>query len=508
MKFTDEQKDLLAFLPKALKNSKELTDSSKLVLGNIIFLYGMEDAQKNGYVYRTNPKMMEETGIKSEHTLIGAVRLLELLGYIETKRGKRKEASTYKLLINCSKTPQNCSNNCSEIETLQNQVLLLQKQMVLLQKEVENLKNCSNNCSTDTDKDIEIEKDIYTTCGNDTCMEEDNIKEKTYIKEMEHKDNGTMGISPSDERDESFWEFYNSLEDGDDWDESQTEGVNRKTKENEMNDNGMNGMNANGNEEKRNDTTTSTYGYANTGGKGNNPSREKVNISTYEDKNNTSTESLEKITATAAQSETEKKRASLLKNIEEGKKFMYEASNMKDLNGWKMQMEYITMQFNNLKKITSPEAYKSVRTDFKRWWDATKQFFPTDYKKHIAKKEQKQHPKRNLEKNIKPIDVRILQYWIDERENANAQEQKDNAQNMIDTVLSGWYDKYETDAIVQVCQECHLNGSGGQETAKVEQLPTEHKTTQYKPREEEYGDFLNDSPKIYYINTPSAQVAN
>ena len=82
MKFTDEQKKLLAILPKTLKNSKELTDSSKLVLSNIIFLYGMEEAQKNCFVYRTNTKMMEETGIKSEHTLIVARRHLELLGII------------------------------------------------------------------------------------------------------------------------------------------------------------------------------------------------------------------------------------------------------------------------------------------------------------------------------------------------------------------------------------------------------------------------------------------
>ena len=37
MKFTEEQIDLLAFLPQELRNTKELTDSSKLVLGDILF---------------------------------------------------------------------------------------------------------------------------------------------------------------------------------------------------------------------------------------------------------------------------------------------------------------------------------------------------------------------------------------------------------------------------------------------------------------------------------------
>ena len=74
----------------------------------------MEYAHNNGYVYRTNIKMMEETGIKSEHTLIMAIRTLVILKFIETKRGKRKEAGTYKLLKNCS---NNCSNNCKKCST-------------------------------------------------------------------------------------------------------------------------------------------------------------------------------------------------------------------------------------------------------------------------------------------------------------------------------------------------------------------------------------------------------
>lgn len=211
MKFTEEQKELLAFLPTELQNSKEITDSAKLVLGNIIFLYGMEEAQKNGYVYRTNQKMMEETGIKSEHTLIGAVRLLKILEYIKTKRGKRKEASTYELLINCSKTPQNCSNNCSEIETLQNQVLILQKQVVLLQKEIENLKNCSNNCSTDTETDKEIETDtksvsISLTKDNSMIKESNTVPYEDYsncdFSVFDELEKFTVTVTPTKEEKE------------------------------------------------------------------------------------------------------------------------------------------------------------------------------------------------------------------------------------------------------------------------------------------------------------------
>lgn len=289
MKFTDEQKELLAILPKTLKNSKELTDSSKLVLSNIIFLYGIEEAQKNGFVYRTNTKMMEETGIKSEHTLIVAIRHLELLGIIETKRGKRKEASTYKLLKNCSETLKNCSNKCSEIETLQNQVLLLQKDIVLLQKDIENLKNCSKKCSTDTDIDINIDKAPVDNVTEVTLQENNKIY-NINIKTSEDitPDDGTL------QDDEVENVFLNNSDD--DWlnyevkrsitdDVNNNLKLNNMKKENEMSDNGTNAMNAISEQSERqarenessesgtiNEITTSTLGYKN------NTSKEFQNI--------------------------------------------------------------------------------------------------------------------------------------------------------------------------------------------------------------------------------------
>ena len=305
MKFTETQKELLAMLPEHLQNSKELTDSAKLVLGNIVFLYGMEYAQNNGYVYRTNLKMMEETGIKSEHTLIMAIRTLVILKFIETKRGKRKEASTYKLLKNCSNKLENCSNklencsnncsnkfencsnkfeNCSnKFETLQNQVLLLQKEIVLLQKEIEILKNCSNNCSnnykkcsTDIDTDIDKEnnnnlsilelKDLGPKVTED--KKENKIKEKVnemrnaVLNEMEREvKNNEIQTSTPDEKNTNFnvkEPVYGNLTD-DLFDEI------FGMEENEMSDNGTSEMNAKSEmkcnvQHNINEMTTSTQG--------------------------------------------------------------------------------------------------------------------------------------------------------------------------------------------------------------------------------------------------------
>ena len=498
MKFTDEQKDLLAFLPKALKNSKELTDSSKLVLGNIIFLYGMEDAQKNGYVFRSYDDLMKDTFIKSKTSISRAIALLVQKEYIKVKSGRLKERKANEFtLLNGTLLNKKCTEKCTEKCTLTdywtNKIESLENEIVLLKKEIEELKKCTEKCTTETD--TEIEKDIYTTCSNSTCMEKDNIKEKSNKKEMDYRDNGSMGVSPSDERDESFWEFYNSLEDGDDLDESQMAEVKKNRKENEVKYIGMNGMNANRKGVKRNESITSTYG-------------NKDNTSTVVNENrSTSTESMKIYTATAAQTETEKKRESLLKNIEDGKRFMYEASKMKDLNVWCAQKDYLKIQFNNLKQITSPEAYKSEVQKFNNWWNATKHCFPNGWNEKQKEQTAPKH-QRIMQSTIETAQVSTMKHWVDILTNAETQEEKDNAQEMIERLLSIWQDKYDADSITKVCQECHLKASGEHQTAKVEQLPTQHKTMQYKPQEEECGDFASEDLKIYCINTPSVQVAN
>ena len=82
MKFTERQKDLLALLPNNLKNTKDLKESSKILLSYIIEMYGMDFAKVNGYVFKTNKEILSQTDIKQERTLIDAARELELNGYI------------------------------------------------------------------------------------------------------------------------------------------------------------------------------------------------------------------------------------------------------------------------------------------------------------------------------------------------------------------------------------------------------------------------------------------
>lgn len=97
MKLTDEQKEVLALLPKNVRESNELTDAPKLILANLMLLNGTDFAKDNGYIFRTNLALKEDTGIKSEKTIIAAVNKLIDFGFIQRTTGQRKSASEYRL---------------------------------------------------------------------------------------------------------------------------------------------------------------------------------------------------------------------------------------------------------------------------------------------------------------------------------------------------------------------------------------------------------------------------
>ena len=225
MKFTDEQKEVLALLPQDVKESNELTDAAKLILANLMLLNGTDFAKNEGYLFRTNQALKEDTGIKSEKTIIAAVNKLIELGFIERKAGQRKSASEYRLntvkiqeytvKIHCKNTVKNYSNklqykeentvknysnklqyNNDEIlliiNELQNTVNKLQYKITVIEDELLQYKNYSiknysenKNYSTDIDIDKEIESE---TNDNNDNTEEYNIKDQNE-KEIITEDN-------------------------------------------------------------------------------------------------------------------------------------------------------------------------------------------------------------------------------------------------------------------------------------------------------------------------------
>lgn len=188
-KYTNEE--LLEVLPSSVKETKELTIKQKVVLGQLCVYNGLEIAKKDGYFYRSNKDLCDDCDIKSEHTLIAATRKLEMLGFIDRKKGSRGTgASEYRInekLIGdyCKTNTANCSDNCSvklaemsiRIKELENTVKILVEKIAVIE---------GRNCSTDKDIDKEIE--INNNILNNILEETDSTKE---LEKEERKENFT-----------------------------------------------------------------------------------------------------------------------------------------------------------------------------------------------------------------------------------------------------------------------------------------------------------------------------
>ncbi|KWW32514.1 MAG: hypothetical protein F083_2652 [bacterium F083] len=176
---TERKKELLALLPIEVKQSKELTTNAKLILGNIIQLYGTDYARENKSCYRTNKQMMSDTQIRSENTIISCSIQLEQKGLITRVSGKRGEASTYILnvdVLNNYTSISDCSHGGNA-----NEIALLKASVSEIKSEIDNLRSTFEelmaaissitskaNCSTDIDTDIEEELYVDSTSAVET----------------------------------------------------------------------------------------------------------------------------------------------------------------------------------------------------------------------------------------------------------------------------------------------------------------------------------------------------
>ena len=205
MRFSDEQKEMLALLPNEVKDIKTLRDASKLLLSYIIELYGMDFAKNNGYVFKTNKEVLAQTGIKQERTLIDATRELEMKGYItrtagQRVKGEKNKASEYRLIGEMLQyaLPNTVSNTVSntvlntvsqynalllKINELEERIKILESQNTVSNTVSQNTVSQNVKYSTDTESDTESE-----TNDNNDNTEEYNIKDQNE-KEIITEDN-------------------------------------------------------------------------------------------------------------------------------------------------------------------------------------------------------------------------------------------------------------------------------------------------------------------------------
>ena len=212
-KFSDEQQELVALLPQGLP---KMTDGAKLVLANIILLYGTEFAKNNGYVYRSTDDMLKDTEISSKTTLARANRQLSQLGLMAMNSGsyESRKANEYRLsdelLDKIGFKPNETMGTLmgtlsadmgtlssgfmgtlsADMGTLSvNEVMMqlveqnksltlmvseLSKQVKSLTEQVESITKNSK-CTTETDTEIEKEKKDLVTKGTSTCEKDEVI---------------------------------------------------------------------------------------------------------------------------------------------------------------------------------------------------------------------------------------------------------------------------------------------------------------------------------------------
>lgn len=158
--------ELLDVLPVALRETKELTPSQKVLFGQLMIYDGLSKKDSNGFFFRSNVDLCNDCDI-TEPTLITAIRKLKFLDLIETERGSRGAgASLYK--INGNKLKEYCNINTHDVcNSYSNDLLRVTDKI----KEIEILlkksnKEFSNNFSTDTDKELEIDEEIETVIYN------------------------------------------------------------------------------------------------------------------------------------------------------------------------------------------------------------------------------------------------------------------------------------------------------------------------------------------------------
>ena len=189
VKYTNEE--LLEILPPSLRESKELTPKQKVVLGQLVIYNGLEIVKKDGYFYRSNKDLSKDCDIE-ERTLITAVNKLVMLGFIERERGSRKDgASMYRInqkMIadycrtpiddNCKKETDNYSNDYSkQIVEMTNRIKELEITVKRLVERITVIESGNYSTDTESDKDIEIDKDnIYNNINKKNNIP-DNIIE-------------------------------------------------------------------------------------------------------------------------------------------------------------------------------------------------------------------------------------------------------------------------------------------------------------------------------------------
>ena len=188
-KITESQKELIALAEATIKKEqlKSLTQSAKIVLGDIILLSGTDFAKENGYCYRTNLDLVKDCEL-DEKTIIKSVRLLEANNVISSKRGIRGKASEYSVTPSMSSKTQSMSSEMSSKSLVEIKDYIdmkfnelrqyidecMMKMSSKMSSEMSSKSQSMSSTDTDTESDKDIDKDSYIVNSIESITEKEN----------------------------------------------------------------------------------------------------------------------------------------------------------------------------------------------------------------------------------------------------------------------------------------------------------------------------------------------
>ena len=218
-KYTNEE--LLEVLPAHIRELKStiLSPKQKAVLGQLIILDGLDKKNSEGYIFRSNKDLCTDCDIKEEKTVIIAVRKLVWMGFIETIRGSRKEASLYRInkkaiedygktkVDDYCKTPiEDYSNNYSnKIVEMADRIKELENTVKILVERITVIEGKNYSTDKDIDKELDIDKNINNNILNNNIYNiNNNILEETVNNKELETEGSEENLTPSQlELDES-----------------------------------------------------------------------------------------------------------------------------------------------------------------------------------------------------------------------------------------------------------------------------------------------------------------
>lgn len=104
------QASLISMLPTEVRKNKELTKADKIVLGQLVYLNGLDKTKANGNFFRSNADLEKDTQLSKRSVRLAISRITQM-GFVNRNAGSRADgASVYTLNFElpqlCGSTPK------------------------------------------------------------------------------------------------------------------------------------------------------------------------------------------------------------------------------------------------------------------------------------------------------------------------------------------------------------------------------------------------------------------